>query len=147
VLQVHVYKPTTSKANNSETYVTCKGFRGIDPATLEAMLLKLGTDVHDDASFLPLDSVPPDFLRSVCDCATFFAERTRDSLEDALEKHSHMADAVKWALKDVRRGFAAEWVGKFHQLKPLPQELRLAPVRHVSLSLRARIVCNAGGVH
>lgn len=39
-----VYKPATSKPANSEIYVVGHGFRGVDPAVMDALMARCGED-------------------------------------------------------------------------------------------------------
>ena len=85
-LQVEIFKPATSKANNSETYIVGLGFQGISEPLLEALLGHVGASTFDNMAMLPREALPSSFVSSVIAAGRFFAMRTRDSLEDAYVK-------------------------------------------------------------
>jgi hypothetical protein len=129
-MQVDVYKPATSKANNSETYITCCGFRGIQKQGEGNMLHKLlsfvGEDTFDSTAFLPRASMPESFLQSVIQCGEWFAMRTKDALEDAYIPRAHAIEAE--VLADSLKECCKLWMQAF-AVKLLSHELRLSPVR------------------
>lgn len=84
---MNVYKPVTSKAANSETYLVALGFRGALEATLEVLLRHVGPDAFRAAA-LPRAALPPRFAASVAATATFFADRTRGAIDAAVRAWS-----------------------------------------------------------
>lgn len=85
-MQVEIFKPATSKANNSETYIVGLGFRGISQPILESLLSHVGASTFDDKAMLPREALPASFVASVISAGRFFASRTKDFLEDAYVK-------------------------------------------------------------
>ena len=127
-LQVDVYKPVTSKANNSETYLMGFGFRGIADSLLTTLLKHVGDTTFEETTMLPQAAMPPAFVRSVADCGKFFAERTKDSLEDAYTRRSP-TPLVTEILRDSQMQTAEDWLRKNFQVKPLDPAARLSVVR------------------
>jgi hypothetical protein len=126
--QVDVYKPVTSKANNSETYVTCMGFRGISDALLQALLSFVGEETFDCTTMLPRSAYPDSFVASVTACGCFFAQRTKESLEDALSKRT-MTTMMAEVLRKSQECCADDWVYKNFVVESVAPEERLATVR------------------
>lgn len=130
-LQLDVYKPITSKANNSETYLVARGFRGISEELLHGLLEHVGEDIYAENAMLGPQDLPRTFLDGVRDCGKFFAERTQDAIERTLGMHTLGKDEVA-ALWDVQEQCSADWLQRFH-VNPIPQEHRLSPVGSMSL--------------
>jgi hypothetical protein len=128
-LQVDIYKPATSKANNSETYITCCGFRGIqkqDGSILHKLLSFVGEDTFDSTTMLHRAAMPESFVHSVIHCGEWFALRTKDALEDALSGRVRSIEAEE--LLASQKECCKVWMKAF-PVMPLKHELRLAPVR------------------
>jgi hypothetical protein len=126
-MQVDIYKPASSKANNSETYILGFGFRGCPDETLRALLRHVGTETFQQTTLLPLAAMPQSFLKSAKAAAVFFAERTRESLQDA---YFHNRAPRMWSdmLIGSLRASAQQWIQMF-QIKPLAAEARLSLAR------------------
>ena len=67
--KVSVFKPTTSKEGNSEVYVICQSFRGIEKSSLEILISNFGKEPVFDVS-----DIPPDFIKSAENCGRYFME-------------------------------------------------------------------------
>ena len=122
-----MYKPVSSKVNNSEAYIVCRGFRGVPDTVRDTLLKFVCADVYVEHAMLPLAIMPASFIKSAKGCGQFFAERTRAAIEDTLSKREMHLGQLK-AVKDIQDFLATQWVQKFRVLK-LPAELRLSPVR------------------
>lgn len=129
-LQVDVYKPVASKANNSEVFIVCRGFRGIADDVKGSLLRFVSTDVYEKAAMLPRSVMPQSFLKSVKGCGQFFANRTREAIEDTLSKTNMHPGQVR-AVRDMQDHLANEWFQKF-RISKLSTDLRLSPVRSIS---------------
>lgn len=64
--EVHICKPATSKAGNSETYLVGTGFKGVSSEMLEALLAVVGPTCFDQCSALPSSAIPQQFTKIVC---------------------------------------------------------------------------------
>ena len=75
--QVHVFKPASSKAGNSEQYLICLGYKGrsnvLTHGHLEKFRAVYGTRTPS-CPFLPLGAIPDSFLRQIISCATRFSK-------------------------------------------------------------------------
>lgn len=137
-----MYKPATSKANNSETYVTCCGFRGVDSGTLAGLLAHVGDDTFDATTLLPRSAMPDSFVQSAMAAGAWFAERTRETLEDALSRRV-MSRVATEVLQESQTECCRLWMETFAP-RPLHPEYRLAPVRpRAPLATVARAPCTA----
>jgi hypothetical protein len=128
VLQVDVYKPVSSKVNNSEAYIIGRGFRKPPDGVRDALLRFVSKDVYASHAMLPRSVMPASFLSSAKGCGQFFAERTRAAIEDTLSKKEMHPGQLK-AVRDIQDLLAAQWVQKF-RVNKLEAKLRLSPVRH-----------------
>lgn len=125
-LQVDMYKPVSSKVNNSEAYIVCRGFRGVPPEVRDNLLKFVCEDVYEKHAMLPRSVMPESFYKSAKGCGQFFAERTRAAIEDTLSKKRMHPGQAK-AVKDIQDFLATQWMQKFRVTK-LAAELRLSPV-------------------
>ena len=82
-LQVHVFKPATSKAGNSEQYIICLGYKGRSNVLTHGHLERFRA-VYGKRTppfpFLPLSAIPESFLTQLINCATKFARHQVNSL-------------------------------------------------------------------
>jgi hypothetical protein len=124
-LQVDIYKPVTSKMNNSETYITCFGFRGISEPCLHSLLQHVGKETFDNTAMLPRAAMPERFMHSVVTSGKFFAKRTQEALEHSLSLNNCSREwsmALEWA-----KGKCTEkWITSM-QIRSMPHQLRLSP--------------------
>jgi hypothetical protein len=135
-LQVDVYKPVASKAHNSEVYIVGRGFRGIPSSVKEGLLQFVSTDVYEKAAMLPLSVMPESFLKSAKGCGQFFANRTRDAIEDIFAQRSMHPGQLR-AVRDIQDHLANTWFQKFRITKLNP-DLRLSPVRGIHMHMHER---------
>ena len=133
-----MYKPVSSKVNNSEAYIVCRGFRGMPDGVRSALLKFVCTDVYEKHAMLPLAIMPASFVKSAKGCGQFFAERTRAAIEDTLSKREMHPGQLK-AVREVQDFLATQWMKKFRVTK-LAAELRLSPVRPLGYML-AQCTC------
>lgn len=125
--QVDVYKPVTSKAVNSETYITCWGFRGIEEATLYSLLSHISTKTFDDHAMIPLQALPDSFLQSCVDCGKHFSQSTMEWIQDAYQLLNRTRDH-NLILDDTKIECVKQWFKSFRPME-LDPSLRLVPVR------------------
>lgn len=125
-MQLDVYKPITSKANNSETYIVARGFRGISDDLLKGLLEHVGEDIYATNAMLGPSAVPQTFLDSVRECGTFFAARTQEAIERTLAMQA-LDRAEAAASRDVQESCSQMWLENF-KLEMIPPEQRLSPV-------------------
>lgn len=125
-LQVDVYKPITSKANNSETYLVARGFRGISEELLYGLLEHVGDDIYATRAMLQPSEMPESFVNSVRECGKAFAWRTQDAIERTLAMQSLHKAQIE-AAREVQESCAENWLERFI-VKPIVADQRLSPV-------------------
>ena len=126
-VQVEMFKPATSKANNSETYIVCLGFQGIEDAVLHSLLDHVGATTFDNAAMLPRKAMPSSFVDSVAASGRFFAGRTKTFLEDAYLK-SVASPLLQQVLRDGHAYCTKKWFD-IHPVERLRPNHRLAQAR------------------
>lgn len=125
-MQLDIYKPITSKANNSETYIVARGFRGISDDLLQGLLEHVGEDIYETNAMLAPSDMPQTFLDSVRDCGKVFAMQTQEAIERTLAWPALDRDEVI-ASRDVQEACSEKWLEDFKVI-PVPTEQRLSPV-------------------
>lgn len=125
-VQLDIYKPITSKANNSETYIVARGFRGISDELLHGLLEHVGEDIYESNAMLAPSDMPKTFLDSVRECGKVFAARTQEAIERTLAWPALDRDEVL-ASRDVQEMCSKKWLEDF-KLILVPAEQRLSPV-------------------
>lgn len=117
--QVHVFKPATSKAGNSEVYVVClhyKGREAIQPL-LSKMVLYFGTEMTTKALF-PHHMIPESFLKRHEECCVFFHKYQLDTISANIRLFEYMGKEEQAKLNNLRDCAVQYFMQKF-QLKPL----------------------------
>jgi 23S rRNA U2552 (ribose-2'-O)-methylase RlmE/FtsJ len=88
--EVNLYKPATSRKANSEKYIVCKGFRGIDENLL-ANLCKIHTEWHelslDNKTILDIDNIklPNEFVRYMFEYNSNFINNQMKYINNTIE--------------------------------------------------------------
>ncbi|XP_059848463.1 cap-specific mRNA (nucleoside-2'-O-)-methyltransferase 2 [Hypanus sabinus] len=83
--QVHVFKPATSKAGNSEVYIVCLEYRGrsVLGSHLEELERGFGPGLPRDSA-LARSALPPTFLRQLEDCCSVFHQHQTTTIRENL---------------------------------------------------------------
>ncbi|KAI6655513.1 Cap-specific mRNA (nucleoside-2'-O-)-methyltransferase 2 [Oopsacas minuta] len=126
--QLHLFKPSTSKAGNSEVYLVCLKFHGIDTFS-EWHLQKLEsayTLQDHDKSIFPLSSLSSDFITSAKQAAEIFSGYQRDQIESNLRLFTVFTKPQQQFLSDVQL-FAVESYDKRCSMKYIQDSLRILP--------------------
>ncbi|XP_051884106.1 LOW QUALITY PROTEIN: cap-specific mRNA (nucleoside-2'-O-)-methyltransferase 2-like [Pristis pectinata] len=120
--EVHVFKPGTSKAGNSEVYAVCLGYGG--RATLGPHLERL------EGSFGPQAArewesagltLPPSFLGQLEDCCALFHGHQTATIRENLRLFGGMSPQEVGLLVE-RRECAASYYLRHFGLRPLPRD-------------------------
>ena len=120
---VTVTKPACSKAGNSETYVVCCGFRGINGELLEAMLQRCGSQ-NPTTMLLPAQLIPSTFLAEMKQCTTYFAKSSAAVIQRNVDLFEQMDRKMKAETEALKTAVAQEWLKRF-RFKALPAGCRL----------------------
>ncbi|XP_060090922.1 cap-specific mRNA (nucleoside-2'-O-)-methyltransferase 2 [Heteronotia binoei] len=117
--EVHVFKPATSKAGNSEVYVVCLHYLGREAihSLLSKMLQNFGTAVVEKALF-PQHLIPESFLKVHEECCSFFHRHQVETISENLRLFEGTGEAEQARL-NLLRDCAVDFFLKRFQMKPL----------------------------
>ncbi|XP_071950422.1 cap-specific mRNA (nucleoside-2'-O-)-methyltransferase 2-like [Antedon mediterranea] len=99
--EVHVFKPSTSKAGNSEVYVICLNYKG--RSWLDQyfpVLLQAFSSASPDRPLFP--SLPPSFIQKLIDCCKFFKDHQVEAITNNINLYENMTDSDEEYAEDVR---------------------------------------------
>ena len=105
-IQVHVFKPATSKEGNSEVYVVCKGFR-VEKLTADQKS-ELLRSCHTGRLMFPSSIIPGGFTEELLECATFFKELQCKVIEKNLKTFNEGYDRIE--MRSLRDSVAATFM-------------------------------------
>ncbi|XP_053304402.1 cap-specific mRNA (nucleoside-2'-O-)-methyltransferase 2 [Spea bombifrons] len=142
--QVHIIKPGTSKAGNSEVYVVCLGYSGKEPMEdlLSKMIQNFGADIVSKALF-PHRILPASFMRCHLECCTLFHKHQTETIMGNLQLFSYMGEEEKSRLNALRDYAVSYYFQKF-QIKRIPRKHWL--VRKVQAGCSVGTRCVSGRV-
>ncbi|XP_061484827.1 cap-specific mRNA (nucleoside-2'-O-)-methyltransferase 2 [Rhineura floridana] len=117
--EVHVFKPATSKAGNSEVYVVCLRYLGREAihSLLSKMMQNFGTEMVEKALF-PQHSIPESFLKVHEECCSFFHRHQTETISENLRLFEHMGEAEQARLDALRECAVGFFLQRF-QMKPI----------------------------
>lgn len=136
--QVHVFKPATSKAGNSEVYVVClhyKGREAISPL-LSKMVLSFGTEMTRKALF-PHHVIPESFLKKHEECCVFFHKYQLQMISENIRLFECMGTEEQARLNNLRDCAVQYFMQKF-QLKPLARNNWLVKKSNIGCSTNTK---------
>lgn len=114
--EVYIYKPYTSRPTNSEKYIICKGFKGIND-TMEEYLTSV-LKVVDDFDFynntLSIVDVPLDFYNSAVSCNNKLVDYQCNYLEKALNITEEIYKKRLVEIRDKKLKRYNEWKKAFN---------------------------------
>ena len=122
--KVSIFKPATSKAGNSETYMVCRNFKGIEQDFLQHLLKYVGiSDLFKNYSLFSTEAFPETFLKQIVDAATFFADCQRETIQENLDLENQLkVPEVFGAIKNERKWVSDEWLRRFKTSRLNPGE-------------------------
>lgn len=123
--KVSIVKPLTSKSGNSETYLLCRGFKGMTPEEL-VCLQKYHSTTPPTRSLFNLSDIPADFLQQFKECSKQFMSYQRNMIESNLETFRNLPQAKKKELFQTK-DYAVEYYmnNVAVNLGPISKEHRL----------------------
>ncbi|XP_068116920.1 cap-specific mRNA (nucleoside-2'-O-)-methyltransferase 2 [Hyperolius riggenbachi] len=136
--EVHVIKPGTSKAGNSEVYVVCLGYIGKEAIQdqLTKMTSHFGEEIGSKALFSHT-SLPDSFLESHNKCCTFFYKYQTETIHENLQLFSHMGKEEKSHLDNLRAAAVSYYMENF-QVERILRKHWLVRNPRVGCNLNAR---------
>nr|XP_004659620.2 cap-specific mRNA (nucleoside-2'-O-)-methyltransferase 2 [Jaculus jaculus]XP_044992146.1 cap-specific mRNA (nucleoside-2'-O-)-methyltransferase 2 [Jaculus jaculus]XP_044992151.1 cap-specific mRNA (nucleoside-2'-O-)-methyltransferase 2 [Jaculus jaculus] len=136
--QVHVFKPATSKAGNSEVYVVClryKGRKAIHPL-LSKMVLNFGTEITSKALFCHY-MIPKSFLERHEECCAFFHKYQLETISENIRLFECMEEEDQTKLSHLRDCAVQYFMQKF-QLRPLSRSNWLVKKSNIGCSTNTK---------
>lgn len=114
-VELHVFKPCTSKPGNSEVYVIAKNFR--KPAGIYRYLDRLFDNLHSSEAMFCTAHIPPYFVENVYRCAYLFMTYQQDVIEHNIHFYSRPDSEEKRRLQlykdSIKQAFFMEYdIGK-----------------------------------
>ncbi|RXM33583.1 Cap-specific mRNA (nucleoside-2'-O-)-methyltransferase 2 [Acipenser ruthenus] len=111
---VHVFKPATSKAGNSEVYVVCVEYIGKEAVRplLSKMIRNFGKDIANQALF-PKHLIPDSFLKQHQECCAFFHRHQANTINENLHLFCCMNEEQTQRLNLLRDCAAEFYLQKF----------------------------------
>ncbi|XP_009872404.1 PREDICTED: cap-specific mRNA (nucleoside-2'-O-)-methyltransferase 2, partial [Apaloderma vittatum] len=117
--EVHVFKPATSKAGNSEAYVVCLCYLGRESIhlLLSKMIQNFGTEMVNKALF-PQHMLPESFLKIHEECCMFFHKRQVETISENIHLFECMEEAEQTKLNKLRDCAVQFFMQRLH-VKPI----------------------------
>lgn len=112
--QVHVFKPFTSKSGNSEVYVICLGYVGIE--TLNAYLTKISETYRlmKCKAMFPLEAIPESFILQLQECISLFLEAQKKAITENIQLYSIPFANFTVELREIQKLCAFEYLRRCH---------------------------------
>ncbi|KAM4637804.1 cap-specific mRNA (nucleoside-2'-O-)-methyltransferase 2 isoform 1-T5 [Amazona ochrocephala] len=136
--EVHVFKPATSKAGNSEAYVICLRYLGresIHPL-LSKMIQNFGAEMVNKALF-PQHVLPQSFLKIHEECCTFFHKCQVETISQNIRLFECMGEVEQTKLNKLR-DCAVEFFMQRFRLKPIARKNWLVRQSRTGCSMNAK---------
>ncbi|NWI61600.1 CMTR2 methyltransferase, partial [Calyptomena viridis] len=136
--EVHVFKPATSKAGNSEAYVVCLRYMGRESLhlLLPKMTQNFGAEVVNKALF-PQHILPESFLKIHEECCMFFHKCQVQTISENIRLFEHMEEAEQMKLNKLR-DCAAEFFMQRFLMKPIGRNNWLVKKSQAGCSTNAK---------
>ncbi|NXU58595.1 CMTR2 methyltransferase, partial [Turnix velox] len=136
--EVHVFKPATSKAGNSEAYVVCLRYMGRESIhlLLSKMIQNFGTEMVNKALF-PQHALPESFLKLHEECCVFFHKCQVETISENIHLFECMKEAEQEKLNKLR-DCAVEFFMQRLQMKPISRNNWLVRKSQTGCSMNAK---------
>uniref|UniRef100_A0A8C3VKX4 Cap-specific mRNA (nucleoside-2'-O-)-methyltransferase 2 n=1 Tax=Catagonus wagneri TaxID=51154 RepID=A0A8C3VKX4_9CETA len=136
--QVHVFKPATSKAGNSEVYVVCLSYKGREAIypLLSKMVLNFGSEMTRKALF-PHHMIPESFLKRHEECCVFFHKYQLETISENIRLFERMGKGEQAKLNSLR-DYAVQYFMQKFQLKPLSRNNWLVKKSNIGCSTNTK---------
>ncbi|XP_062983210.1 cap-specific mRNA (nucleoside-2'-O-)-methyltransferase 2 [Elgaria multicarinata webbii] len=136
--EVHVFKPATSKAGNSEVYVVCLRYLGREAvhSLLSRMMQNFGPQMVERALF-PQHLIPESFLKVHEECCSFFHRHQTETISENLRLFEHMGEGEQAKLNALR-DCAVEFFLQRFQMQPIARTNWLVKRPHAGCSMNSK---------
>ncbi|XP_011506063.1 PREDICTED: cap-specific mRNA (nucleoside-2'-O-)-methyltransferase 2 [Ceratosolen solmsi marchali] len=123
--KVHFYKPVTSKEGNSEVYVICLEFEGLEFVGPYLPILRTVFGKHSDTAIFKKNDIPVSFITQIISCAQLFKDHQCQVIEDNIASYNGSTDANDNAIsKKIFELVVHKFVFAF-PLQILPAQLQI----------------------
>ncbi|NXD01815.1 CMTR2 methyltransferase, partial [Certhia familiaris] len=136
--EVHVFKPATSKAGNSEAYVVCLRYVGRESLhpLLPKMIQNFGTGIVNKALFSQ-HTLPQSFIKTHEECCMFFHKCQVETISENIRLFEHMEEVEQMKLNKLRDYGVEFFMQKFH-VKPIGRNNWLVKKSQAGCSMNAK---------
>lgn len=136
--EVHVFKPATSKAGNSEVYVVCLRYLGQEAIhlLLAKMMQNFGAEMIEKALF-PRHLIPESFLKIHEECCSFFHRHQIETISENLRLFGCMGKGEQERL-NASRECAVEFFSQRFQMKPIARNNWLVKRPNAGCSMNSK---------
>ncbi|CAG2220323.1 AFT [Mytilus edulis] len=129
VTLVTVFKPATSKSGNSEVYLICLGFLGVDSiqGQIEQLCEKYfspaesSTEIH---CLFSKDEIPEDFLQQHIKCCTYFTSFQEETIHSNLNYFEKISDDFSQEIIGMKVCCTDLYFSKYN-VKSIPMYLKI----------------------
>ncbi|PIK62021.1 putative cap-specific mRNA (nucleoside-2'-O-)-methyltransferase 2 isoform X2 [Apostichopus japonicus] len=122
-------KPVTSKAGNSEVYVVCLGFQGIDPKMLDKLKENYGPTPN--GTLLPPSSIPPSFWSQLYKASEKFKDYQMSTIEENMNLYENQDFYAMEEIKEIQRCCAERF---YQTCQPIPTAEWICPGKSMKMS-------------
>ncbi|XP_001506926.2 cap-specific mRNA (nucleoside-2'-O-)-methyltransferase 2 [Ornithorhynchus anatinus] len=136
--EVHVFKPGTSKAGNSEVYVVCLNFLGRE--AIHPLLTKMMQNFEAEKvgkALFPRHAIPGSFLKCHEECCAFFHRSQLETISENIRLFESMGEEEQAKLNDLRDCAVEVFMLKF-QVKPLARSNWLVKKSNIGCSVNTK---------
>ncbi|KAM9061817.1 cap-specific mRNA (nucleoside-2'-O-)-methyltransferase 2 [Sarcophilus harrisii] len=136
--EIHVFKPATSKAGNSEVYVVCLCYLGreaIHPV-LTKMMHHFGIEIINKALF-PQHTIPESFLKRHEECCVFFHKYQLETISENIRLFECISEVEQARLNNLRDCAVEHYMQKF-QMKRLSKSNWLVKKSNIGCSMNSK---------
>lgn len=112
---VHVFKPATSKAGNSEVYVVCLGYDAKEAVRplLSKLIRNYGPDMADQEALFPNTVLPDTFMKQHENMCLYFHKLQEETIRENLDLFEGMSPEQRQRLDHIRDYVAQEYLQRF----------------------------------
>ncbi|XP_068943727.1 cap-specific mRNA (nucleoside-2'-O-)-methyltransferase 2 [Petaurus breviceps papuanus] len=136
--EIHVFKPATSKAGNSEVYVVCLCYLGreaIHPL-LTKMMHHFGPEIINKALFSQ-HVIPESFLKRHEECCIFFHKHQLETISENIRLFECMSEVEQMKLNHLRDCAVQHFMQRF-QMKRLSRSSWLVKKSNIGCSMNSK---------
>lgn len=127
--EVNVFKPSSSKSGNSEVYVICLRFKGLQVLShiWESLLLPYKSlDYKTGKSLFDLNEINSEYLAQMSACVDFYMEKQIETIEENIKSFKNNEATDRSKIGHRKKLVAAKYMKKY-KVQAIAKEKRLVP--------------------